>query len=88
MSDKQIEFTIVVNGQPVPIKIDQYAEVGEAVKQALENSGNSGQPIENWELRDASGHPIDTGLKIADSDIKEGAKLFLNLKAGVGGTSV
>ena len=88
MSDEQIEFTIVVNGQPVPIKIDQYAEVEEAVKQALENSGNSGQPIENWELRDASGHPIDTGLKIADSDIKEGAKLFLNLKAGVGGTSV
>ena len=87
MSDKQIEFTIIVNGQPVPIKIDLYAEIGEAVVQALEESGNSGQPVENWELRDASGHPIDTGQKIAGSDIKDGAKLFLSLKAGVGGTS-
>ena len=88
MSDKVIEFEIIVNGQPVSVKIDLYAEVREAVEQALEESGNSGQPIENWELRDASGHPIDTGLKIADSNIKPGAKLFLNLKAGVGGTSV
>ena len=87
MSDKLIEFTIIVNGQPVPIKIDLYAEIGEAVVQALDKSGNSGQPVENWELRDASDHPIDTGQKIADSDIKNGAKLFLNLKAGVGGTS-
>ena len=88
MSDKLIEFTIIVNGQSVPIKIDLYAEIGEAVVQALDKSGNSGQPVENWELRDTSGHPIDTGQKIADSDIKNGAKLFLNLKAGVGGTSV
>ena len=51
MSDKQIEFTIIVNGQPVPVKIDLYAEIGEAVAQALDKSGNSGQPIENWELR-------------------------------------
>ena len=87
MSGKQIEFTIVVNGQSVPVKIDLSAEIGEALVQALNKSGNSGQPVENWELRDASGHPIDTGQKIADSDIKDGAKLFLNLKAGVGGTS-
>lgn len=88
MSDKQVEFTIIVNGEPVPVKIDLYAEIGEAVVYALDKSGNSGQPVENWELRDASGHPVDMGQKIADSDIKNGAKLFLNLKAGVGGTSV
>ena len=87
MSGKQIEFTIVVNGQSVPVKTDLSAEIGEALVQALNKSGNSGQPVENWELRDASGHPIDTEQKIADSDIKDGAKLFLNLKAGVGGTS-
>ena len=85
MSDKQIEFTIIVNGQPVPVKIDQDSEFEEAVLQALKESGNSGQPIENWELRDSSGHIIDTGQKIYKLDMKEGAKLFLNLKAGVGG---
>lgn len=88
MSDKQIEFTIIVNGQPVPVKIGQDEEIGEAVAKALNDSGNSGQPIENWELRDASGQIIDTGKKIVESGIKEGATLFLSLKAGIGGTYV
>ena len=88
MRVKQIEFTIVVNGQSVPIKIRLDAEIGEAVQQALKDSGNSGQSAENWELRDGTGQPIDTGKKIGESVITEGAKLFLNLKAGVGGTSV
>ena len=88
MNDKLIKFTIIVNGTPVPVKIDPLAEVREAVVQALETSGNTGQPIENWELRDASGQPIDQGRKIAQSGIKEGSKLFLNLKAGVGGANV
>ncbi len=88
MGDKQIEFTIVVNGQPVAVKVNRYDEIGEAVSQALKESGNSGQPIGNWELRNDSGQIIDIEKKIADSDIKEGVTLFLNLKAGVGGTRV
>jgi len=87
MSDKQIHFTVVVNGQPVPVKANAQDEILEVVQYALKESGNSGQPVENWELRDASGHPIDTAKKVGAIDIKEGAKLFLSLKAGVGGSS-
>lgn len=42
MSGKQIEFTIVVNGQSVPVKIDLSAEIGEAVVQALYKVGQLG----------------------------------------------
>ena len=85
MSDKVIEFTIIVNGQAVPVKAGLLDEIGEAVETALKESGNSGQPLKNWELRDDSGQVIDTGKKIGDSGIDEGTTLFLNLKAGVGG---
>ena len=85
MSVNEIEITIIVNGQPVPIKIDVSEQIRVAVKAALERSGNTGQPFENWELRDASGQVIDFDKKIGNLDIKDGAKLFLNLKAGVGG---
>ena len=88
MSDKRFEITIVVNGQPVEVKVGLDEQIGEAVAYALKESGNSGQPAERWELRDENGQPIDTGKKIAESGIKEGAKLFLNLKAGVGGSHV
>ena len=88
MSDKRFEITIVVNGQPVEVKVGLDEQIGEAVEEALKASGNSGQSAERWELRDESGQPIDTGKKIGESGITAGAKLFLNLKAGVGGSSV
>ena len=88
MDDKRIELIIVVNGQPVPEKASLDEQVGEIVARALKESGNSGQPIGSWELRDDSGQIVDMGRKIGDLGFKEGEKLFLNLKAGVGGTNV
>ena len=87
MSDKYIELKFIVNGQAVPVQADLGWEFREAAVKALEESGNSGQPIENWELRDGAGQVLDMGTKIARSDIEEGATLYLNLKAGVGGSS-
>ena len=88
MSDKHFAITIIVNGQLVEVKVHLDEQIGEAVEQALKKSGNSGQSPERWELRDESGQPIDTSKKIGESGIMAGAKLFLNLKAGVGGSSV
>ena len=88
MSDKHFEITIIVNGKPFEIKVADDEEIGEAVEEALKDSGNPGQSADRWELRDESGQTIDTGKKIGESGIKAGAKLFLNLKAGVGGNCV
>ena len=88
MMDEHFEITIVVNGQPVEIKAGLDKEIEDAVKYALKKSGNSGQPPERWELRDDSGQPIDTSKTFGALGIKPGAKLFLSLKAGVGGSSV
>ena len=88
MSDKRFEITIIVNGEPVEVKVGLDEQIGEAVQYALKASGNSGQAPERWELRDETGQPIDTGKKIGESGIAAGAKLFLNLKAGVGGSGV
>ena len=85
MSKERIEIVIIVNGEPVTEKAHPDEEVGEVVSRALNDSGNSGQPLNNWELRDESGHVIDFGRKFRNLDIKPGATLFLNLKAGVGG---
>ncbi len=88
MSDKYVDLNFIVNGQPVPVKADWGWELREAATKALDESGNSGQPVENWELRDVSGTVMDMGTKIAQSGIKEGATLFLSLKAGIGGSRV
>lgn len=85
MSDQGINLKFIVNGQPIDVTAFLGWELREAAKKALEKSGNVGQPIDNWELRDGAGTVLDMGLKIARSDIQEGSTFFLNLKAGIGG---
>lgn len=85
-NDNQIDLTVIVNGQPISVKkVNLNAPLHTVVHEALKESGNSGQPVENWELRDAAGQVLDVARKITDYNIAAGANLFLNLKAGVGG---
>jgi Protein of Unknown function (DUF2604) len=81
----EIDLNIVVNGQPVTVKGNLHAPLHTAIQHALEQSGNSGQPVENWQLRDAGGQILDPARKIEDFHFAPGATLFLNLTAGVGG---
>jgi hypothetical protein len=83
--DHDVDLIIVVNGQPIPIEAKANELLRTVVHQALEKSGNSGQPIDNWELRDGSGNILDLARKVGDFHFHDGTKLFLSLKAGVGG---
>ena len=84
-SANEIDLTVVVNGQPVQVKANIQAPLRTLIEHALQQSGNSGQPIDNWELRDASGQILDPARKIGDFNFGAGTQLFLNLMAGVGG---
>jgi hypothetical protein len=85
MSEHEIEITVIVNGHPVGVKVNVKEQLRSVVERVLRESGNSGQPIDNWELRDSAGQILDLAKKVADYGIMNGAKLFLSLKAGVGG---
>jgi len=81
----ELEVKVVVNGQAVSLTVNVEAPVSTLIEHALAKSGNSGQPIANWELRDGSGHVLDQARKIESYHFHEGVTLFLNLKAGIGG---
>jgi Protein of Unknown function (DUF2604) len=83
-SDKQL-LTIIVNGVPASVERNEHAPLLSAIEAALQQTGNVGQPPENWELRDASGNLLDVHQKIADFHFPADVKLFLSLRAGVGG---
>ena len=78
-------LTIVVNGQPVEVEVNENAPLRSVIGKALEKSGNVGQPAENWELKDAAGALLDLNKKIEENNFPDGVKLFLSLKAGVAG---
>jgi hypothetical protein len=84
-SKNEITLNVVVNGQSTEVEANVNAPLRTVVNKALQQTSNAGQPVENWELRDAAGRVLDPERKVMDSGAVEGATLFLNLMAGVGG---
>jgi hypothetical protein len=87
MPDNQFDLAIVVNGQPTVVQANKNAPLHTVIPRALEQTGNAGQPPENWELRDAAGAPLPLDQKIGEFGFPADVRLFLNLKAGVGGAA-
>ena len=85
MPDNKIQLAVIVNGQATVVEANLNAPLGTIIPRALEQTGNTGQPPENWELRDAQGTLLDTSQKIGSFHFPPDVQLFLNLKAGVGG---
>lgn len=83
--DEQIDFTVVVNGEVTKVKARESERLATIIPEALRETGNSGQPPENWELRDESGKLLDGNALIGSFDFPKKVRLFLNLKAGIGG---
>ena len=86
MPSNKIQLAVIVNGQPTVVEANMNAPLHTIIPRALEQTGNTGQPPDNWELRDAQGTLLDTGPKISSFNFPADVRLFLNLKAGVGGS--
>ncbi len=82
----KVDLVIIVNGQPTVVEANLNAPLHTVIPKALHQTGNAGQPPENWELRNAAGVELDPSRKIESFDFPPDVRLFLNLKAGVGGS--
>lgn len=82
---EKMDIAVVVNGQITIVEAQPDAPLGTIIPKALHQTNNKGQPPENWELRDSNGVLLDLAKKIKDFNFPPNVRLFLNLKAGVGG---
>jgi Protein of Unknown function (DUF2604) len=80
-----INLEVIVNGQATTVEANLNAPLHTIIGRALAQTNNNGQPIENWEMRNAAGDLLDLQAKIGTFALSAGSRLFLNLKAGVGG---
>ena len=85
MAGPQIAIVVVVNGEPTTVDANPNAPLHTIIPKALAATGNVGQPPENWELRDGDGNLLDTDRMIESFGWAPGIRLFLSLKAGIGG---
>lgn len=84
MPDPHIDLIVVVNGQPTTVRANPHAPLLTVIEKALTQTQNTGQPASNWELN-YGGNILDPKDKIETFNFPEGATIFLNLKAGIGG---
>lgn len=82
---ERVEFTVVVSGTPVTFKENADKPLNSVIDRALKKTGNVGQPADSWELRDEQGVFLDPSRTIESYGFGKAVKLFLTLKAGVGG---
>ena len=83
--EENIEAIVVVSGQPERIRVNVHQTLEHLVHEALQKSGNHGQPASEWELRTEDGRLLDQSLTVAAAGIHNGMTLFLSPKAGAGG---
>lgn len=85
MPDNKILLTVVVGGVSTEVEANLNAPLKTIIPKALHQTGNTGQPPENWLLKDEPGNVLDVEKKISEFNFTTDTKLFLSLKAGVGG---
>lgn len=87
MPTQNITVNVVVSGQPTAIEVNVHQKVEHLVREALNKTGNKGQPPSDWELRTTDGVLIEQTLTIETAGILNGMTLYLSPRAGAGGTA-
>lgn len=81
----KVPLIVVVNGDPTPVEANLNAPLRTVAQHALNQSGDNGRPLQDWEFKDAAGRPLDLDRKVGDYQFSPGAELFLSLSVGVNG---
>lgn len=85
MSSNKIQIVFIVNGQDQPEEVNVHEPLKAARNQALADTNQTGRPVDEWQILDEGGHPLDPDKKIEDFNFKSGVHLTLTLGSGAGG---
>jgi hypothetical protein len=83
--ENKISLIFIINGANFPLEANLNETLESAVARALAESGNTGRPPSEWQVRDANGVLLETQRKLKDFGFTKGTRLFLSLAVGAGG---
>ncbi|NPE28207.1 DUF2604 domain-containing protein [Methanococcoides sp. SA1] len=81
----QISLTFIVNGKEATVeKVNLHQPLEVSVKKALEDTGNTGRELSDWQVK-LNDIELDITKKVEEFSITSDAKIFISLRAGQGG---
>jgi hypothetical protein len=83
--DEKVQLIFIINGVNFSLETNVNPPLKEAVARALQESGNTGRPVSEWQVRDVNGVLLEVERKIKDFGFTDGTRLFLSLAVGAGG---
>lgn len=84
-SKNHVSLTVVANSTEVSVDANLHQPMRAVAERALAQSHNTGRPLSEWTLTDASGNAVDLSRSVESYGFQEGAVLFLSLAAGANG---
>jgi hypothetical protein len=85
MADNKISIVVVVNTEDVSVSANVNQPLHAVAQQALKQSESKDRQLSDFDLKDANGNKLDLDAKVGDAGVRDGAKLYLSLRAGVTG---
>lgn len=82
--ENKIELEIIISGNSAgKYTFPEGIKLNGLLSQILDKTRNTGQPLENWEIRDKSGALLELEKHLRDYPQID--QLWINPKAGIGG---
>ncbi|HEY0638391.1 MAG TPA: DUF2604 domain-containing protein [Pseudonocardiaceae bacterium] len=76
---------VLVQGRPIWVTAHDGVPLGGVVEPALREAGLLHHPLNQWEMRGEAGDLLDESVPLGDYGFGGGKRMYLNLRAGVGG---
>lgn len=83
--EHKVTLIFIINGEGFSVETNVNAPLTAPVERALSESGNTGRPLDEWEVRDSNGVLLEIRRTVKDLGLRNGARLFLSLRVGAGG---
>lgn len=85
--ESKILLTFIVKGAPYKNDFALGEPMEAIITQVLEKTGNVGQNVANWTLKDEQGITLPLKQHLRDYNFENGTVLYLETKVGGGGIS-
>jgi hypothetical protein len=84
-AENKIQVVVVVNGTETLVEANVNAPLHTVAQHALNQTGNDGRPLPEWEFKDQNGRALELDRKVGEFGFGPGTLLYLTLAVGVNG---